>query len=255
MFDVSEHQVCGVSGRGYREFQGERYWFWPTRGIYGSQVGGRQRLLHLEVYKAIHGEPTIRAKIHVVDGDMCNTSAENWTIKRSERRRQHSVQEVDGIRFYFKPEGYYKADHAKYGGITMHRYVWERHHGGIPSGFHVHHIDGDKANNEISNLEVLSASEHSTHHGGTNKWVGSEANKKQLASINHKAKAWHSSPEGIEWHKKNGKAAWEKRVLYAKNCIECGAEYETPYPTRAKYCSNNCKAKANRRSCSESDGL
>ena len=188
MLVVSQHQVCGVSGRGYRELQGEKYWYWPTRGIYGCQTGGRQRLLHLEVYRALHGEPEVKAKIHIVDGDMCNTSAENWTIRRSERRRVHVVQEVDGIRFYCKPEGYYKADHTKYGGVTMHRYVWQKHNGVIPDGFHVHHIDGDKANNSIANLEMLSASAHSTHHGVTNARVGSDANMRQLESINHKAK-------------------------------------------------------------------
>lgn len=247
MLTVSEHQICGVSGRGYREFQGEKYWLWPTRGIYACQIGGKQRLLHLEVYRAMHGEPHIRAKIECVDGDMCNTQPENWIIKRSDRERIHPVQEFDGIRFYFKPEGYYKADHEKYGGITMHRYVWQKHNGDIPDGMHVHHIDGDKSNNSIGNLELLTASDHSTHHGDTNTWVGSDANKRQLAGINHKAKAWHSSPEGLEWHRKNGIAAWAFRKKHVKNCTECGKSYETPYPTRSKFCHQNCKAKANRR--------
>lgn len=255
MLIVSEHQICGVSGRFYREFQGEKFWFWPTRGIYGSQVGGKTRLLHLEIYRAIHGEPNIRAKVECVDGNMCNTSPDNWIIKRSIGKRLHRVQEVDGIRFYVKPEGYYKADHAKYGGITMHRYVWEREYGTIGAGLHVHHVDGDKSNNDISNLELLTASDHSTHHGETNPWVGSEANKRQLAGINHKAKAWHSSPEGVEWHKKNGVAAWANRKWHVKECTECGKSYETPYPSRSKYCHKNCKAKANYRIRSNATSL
>ena len=40
--------------------------------------------------------------------------------------------------------------------IYEHRIVYEKHHGPIPSGYDVHHRDGDKLNNDISNLELLS---------------------------------------------------------------------------------------------------
>jgi hypothetical protein len=255
MLIVSINQVCGVSGRSYREFQGERYWLWANRGIYGSQVGGKTRLLHLEVYRAIHGEPPIRAKVECVDGNMCNTDPGNWIIKRSVRERVHPVQEIDGVRFYFKPEGYYKADHGKYGGITMHRYVWQKHNGDIPAGMHVHHIDGDKSNNRIENLEMLTASDHSKHHGSTNKWVGSEANKRQILAAGELAKTWHSSPAGLAWHSENGKKAWESRTKTTKQCVECGKEYETYYPTRSKFCHQNCKATALRRRRSDKTSL
>ena len=137
----------------------------------------------------------------------------------------------------------------------MHRYVWERHNGPIGAGLHVHHVDGDKSNNDISNLELLTASDHSIHHGDTNSWVGSEANKRQLAGINDKAKAWHSSPEGIEWHRANGVAAWANRKMHVKSCLECGKTYETPYPNKSKYCQQNCKAKALRRRGSGKAGV
>jgi len=244
MLIVSSNQICGVSGRSYREFQGEKYWLWINRGIYASQIGGKQRLLHLEIYRALHGGPHIRAKITCVDGDMCNTNPENWVITRSARERLHPVQEVDGIRFYYKPEGYYKASHERYGGITMHRYVWEKHFGDIPEGTHVHHKDGDKANNSIGNLELLSASDHSIHHGTTNKWVGSQANKDQITKAGDLAKAWHASPEGVAWHSANAIKAWENRAWHPATCQQCGGEYTTPYPTRSKYCGGNCKAKA-----------
>lgn len=244
MLTVSDNKICGLSGRSYREFQGEKYWLWVNRGIYASQIGGKQRLLHLEIYRAIHGEPYVKAKIECVDGDMCNVSSNNWVIRRSVRDRKHEVQEIDGVRFYYKPEGYFKADYDRYGSITMHRYVWQKHNGKIARGMHVHHIDGDKSNNCIENLELLSASDHSTHHGGTNPWVGSDANKRQIASVRELAKAWHSSPEGLAWHSKNGRKAWENRPTTTKQCCECGANYETFYPVKSKFCGKNCKAKA-----------
>lgn len=50
----------------------------------------------------------------------------------------------------------------------VHRLVWMEHNGPIPEGFHVHHKDGDKTNNEISNLELLSDSMHAREHNDSN---------------------------------------------------------------------------------------
>ena len=48
--------------------------------------------------------------------------------------------------------------------ISVHRKVWIEHHGEIPNGFIVHHKDGDKQNNEIINLELISRKEHRLKH-------------------------------------------------------------------------------------------
>lgn len=50
-------------------------------------------------------------------------------------------------------------------GHTLHRDVYEYHTGKeIPSGYIVHHKDGNKCNNEFDNLELLSSSEHTKLH-------------------------------------------------------------------------------------------
>ena len=49
-------------------------------------------------------------------------------------------------------------------GVMVHRIVWERENGRIPDGFQVHHKDGNKENNNIDNLELLSALEHKRIH-------------------------------------------------------------------------------------------
>jgi hypothetical protein len=67
-----------------------------------------------------------------------------------------------------KTTGYYRATTDRKKHVSLHRYVWEKYNGAIPVGYDVHHIDNDKTNNVISNLECLPKSEHtrlySPHH-------------------------------------------------------------------------------------------
>jgi hypothetical protein len=44
------------------------------------------------------------------------------------------------------------------------RAVYEQHHGPIPPGFVVHHVDGDGLNNDPANLVAMSRSEHARLH-------------------------------------------------------------------------------------------
>ncbi len=53
-----------------------------------------------------------------------------------------------------------------------HRIVWEDHFGEIPAGMQVHHVDGDKTNNDISNLQLVSPLEHKRLHAGCKKVDG-----------------------------------------------------------------------------------
>ena len=48
--------------------------------------------------------------------------------------------------------------------IPEHRWVWEMSHGLIPDGYDVHHKDGDRHNNDLDNLELLTKAEHIEHH-------------------------------------------------------------------------------------------
>ena len=46
----------------------------------------------------------------------------------------------------------------------IHRACWEAYYGSIPSGFSIHHIDGDRLNNEIDNLACMPSGEHVALH-------------------------------------------------------------------------------------------
>lgn len=45
-----------------------------------------------------------------------------------------------------------------------YRKIYEDHYGKPPEGYHIHHIDGNPLNNDVSNLVALSPEEHSLIH-------------------------------------------------------------------------------------------
>ena len=87
-------------------------------------------------------------------------------------------QEFNGIRFTFRNTGYYGRTDGDRG--LMHRYVWEYFNGNIPKGYDLHHINHDKTDNRIENLEIYSKSEHARKFNtGSNQYV-----KKTLQKTN-----------------------------------------------------------------------
>jgi hypothetical protein len=44
-----------------------------------------------------------------------------------------------------------------------HRIVWTLANGEIPDGLYINHIDGNKANNRLANLELVTAQENTVH--------------------------------------------------------------------------------------------
>ena len=85
----------------------------------------------------------------------------------------------------------------------MHRYVWEFYNGPIPKGYDIHHKDEDKANNDISNLEMIKAGKHQSMH--SQKWHDEHPGegRKNFAKAVEAAKDWLKSKEGKEWHSKH----------------------------------------------------
>lgn len=67
-------------------------------------------------------------------------------------------QIYDGKKFTLRNTGYYSL--STNNRCLMHRYVWEKEKYSIPSGFDIHHINNDKSDNSIENLECLSKSDH-----------------------------------------------------------------------------------------------
>ena len=150
-----------------------------------------------------------------------------------------TMQLFDGEPFY--QCGFY----FQHRGKRLHRAVWEHYNGAIPAGYHVHHKDGNRANNEISNLELLPAGKHLSLHSSTE---AAKANARRTIELARPAAAaWHRSEAGRELGRRNAHYLHDheaRRLI----CEHCGREYETrSLSADARFCSNACKSAARRK--------
>ena len=88
-----------------------------------------------------------------------------------------------------------------------HVLVWERTHGHVPAGYDVHHKNGDKLDNRIENLELLSKLAHKREHSGC------EIRDGVWWKPCRKCVAWH--PADHYYKRKDGISPW---------CRKCSIE-------------------------------
>lgn len=153
-----------------------------------------------------------------------------------------------------KRTGYYLAGSARNGGRRkrLHVYVWEYHNGAVPEGYHVHHIDHEKSNNEIENLQLLSKDDHLKLHGKElTEEQRARMRKNLIENVMPKAKAWHKTEDGRKWHSQNAKKQWENKQAVEYECTNCGKTFESRHRYSAgsnRFCCNACKAAYRRKS-------
>lgn len=124
--------------------------------------------------------------------------------------------------------------------IRAHVWVWESFNNEkVPKGFHVHHVDGNKSNNDISNLLLMHPKQHVNHHFTDER---REKARKHVNNIRSLTKAWHASEEGKAWHKFHGLRTWKERESFIIKCKVCSKEAITK-TFHQDFCSNACKSK------------
>lgn len=157
-------------------------------------------------------------------------------------------QYFNGLKFNLdKKTGYYlsSAMILKNRQERMHRYVWRFYFGEIPKNHHIHHKNGNKQDNLIENLELISSNNHMALHAKEYTKNNIEKVNIHLKEINPLSKEWHKSETGRQWHKnhyKNSKDALHEK--FSKKCLSCQIEFENI--KNSKFCSNKCKSKFRR---------
>ncbi len=120
----------------------------------------------------------------------------------------------------------------------MHVYVWEQAHGPVPEGCEIHHVNGDRSDNRIENLQALVAYDHKRLHG--------LAHKDDLLEVHdlgiEAAKAWHGSEDGHKWHLLQYEKTKDRmHAPVLKKCEHCGSEFYDR-SGHGRFCNNKCKA-------------
>lgn len=131
--------------------------------------------------------------------------------------------------------------------IRAHQWVWKNSHGEIPKGYHIHHVNENKSDNRIENLELIKAARHVRFHM-KEKMLNPLEKEKAINNLNkcrELSKKWHASKQGIAWHSyhaiKNNFGNWEP---IEKTCDNCNTKYLTKKKSERgnNFCTNACKS-------------
>ena len=131
-----------------------------------------------------------------------------------------SWREFQGRRFFFNHKvGRYKDST----GLMLAKAVWCATNGPVPDGYDIHHINEDRADDALANLELRSSREHRAEHSFAN---GHQQPEKRSAAAREAAKR-----------------AWASRKPVVRICEECGEPYETR-STTSRFCSGKDRTKS-----------
>ena len=167
-------------------------------------------------------------------------------MKKVEYSNDLNVAFFDGYKFRKdRKTGYYLATKPTDGKHRerLHCYVWRYFNGPIPEGFHVHHINEDKGNNDIENLCCIPGRLHTKYHSieyAENHYGSVIENLNK--NVRPKASEWHKSEIGKAWHSKQAKINAQNMELRKFVCEYCGKEFYRKPTGQNKFCSNKCKS-------------
>ncbi|MFF4292106.1 HNH endonuclease signature motif containing protein [Streptomyces vinaceus] len=205
------------------EFDGIPYYLSPHDGHYKRSPNpawdGKPWLLQRAIWEAEHGPIPPRHRLRFIDGDRTNVTLANLALVAYGSARRST--EFNGYRYQEGPDGYWQASERRGPGAgerLLHRAVWAHAHGPIAEGVHIHHKDGDRANNDLANLEPMAEGDHLRL---------------------HKAEPMGASAVDSATRSKQRKAEWAKKEPRTVTCVGCGATFEST-GQRAAFCTLPC---------------
>ena len=181
-----------------------------------------------ELLTALKAEMTTEFELHLVE-----------EVEKRLNGDVAKIRIIDEIHQEFAGHLYTKqksgGGHYRYDEL-IHRAVWQYNNGIIPEGYIIHHIDGNKSNNDISNLQLMTGTEHRKLHNRIAKSTRTHVCKicgKQFQTT--KSTAFVQKYCSDECRAK----AYTKKYV----CIVCGKEFLSDKFNDRKYCSLGCASK------------
>lgn len=124
--------------------------------------------------------------------------------------------------------------------VKLHRVMWAHYYGEIPKGYNIHHIDRDKRNNNIENLQLMTQSEHSRLHHGDGVYRGSK--KIFTCVVCGKEYEAHDQKKNKFCSMACATKDYKMRHPLQKNCAYCGKSFTT-LKQATRFCSHHCAMK------------
>ena len=122
--------------------------------------------------------------------------------------------------------------------LGLHQLVWFYYTGTLSGGnFDVHHKDRNPSNNDISNLQLLTVSEHAklhSHFAGQVERVCEYCGKTYYSTGRNGRNRFCSRKCRSDWQKKNN--------LETRTCEKCGKEFSVRKDLPTRFCSTRCSA-------------
>ncbi len=83
---------------------------------------------------------------------------------RGQHRPETKILVFNGLTYARSPacDYYLRSEGEQH--FYLHREVWEFHHGAIPAGYDIHHVDRNTDHNDVDNLVCLSDEAHGREH-------------------------------------------------------------------------------------------
>jgi hypothetical protein len=127
--------------------------------LIANNVKRRTRKEGIVLYYKSHSNP--------IKGKRRKPFSKEWKQNISKSRLKWAEKNAKGISL--KPNGYYEVTRGENKGRSLHVVIMENKIGRkLTKEECVHHIDGNRSNNDINNLQIMTRSEHTRLHAINN---------------------------------------------------------------------------------------